>query len=372
MAKKNALKIKTLTLSWKHMTAITISNTKIGTEYPPFIVAEISANHNQSLERALQIVDAAKAAGAHAVKLQTYTADTITMNVQRNEFLISDKKSLWCGKTLYELYLEAYTPWEWHKPIFERCQKHGLIAFSTPFDESSVDFLEKLNVPCYKIASLEITYLDLIKKAASTGKPLIISTGTASLAEIDDAVAAARQSGCKDIVLLKCTSAYPASAEASNLLTLPHLAEGFGTVVGLSDHTPGIGVAIASIPLGARLIEKHFTLSRADGGLDSAFSLEPQELSALVVESGNAWRALGGVCYGPTESEKTTFLHRRSLYFSQDIPAGGIATKDNVRVIRPGLGLPPKEYEHILGLKLKHSVKRGDPVSWENFRYDEN
>lgn len=352
------------------MCTIAIANIKIGKEHPPFIVAEISANHNQSLERALEIVHAAKAAGAHAIKLQTYTADTITMDVPRSEFLISDPKSLWFGKTLYALYQEAYTPWDWHKPIFERCRELGLIAFSTPFDESSIDFLEELDVPCYKIASLEITYIDLIRKAAATGKPLIISTGTASLAEIDDAVRAARQSGCQDIILLKCTSAYPASAEASNLLTLPHLAESFGTLVGLSDHTPGIGVALASIPLGATLIEKHFTLARADGGLDAAFSLEPPELSALVKESANAWRALGKISYGPTESEKTTFQHRRSLYFSTNSPAGKVIKPEDIRIIRPGLGLASKEYEHIIGLELKHAVQRGDPVSWECFKMD--
>lgn len=351
------------------MTSINIGKYRIGPDHPPFIVAEMSANHNHSLDRALQIVDAAYAAGAHAVKLQTYTADTITIDKREGAFLISDPKSLWYGKTLYELYQEAYTPWEWHEPIFQRCQQHGIVYFSTPFDNTAVDFLESLNVPCYKIASLEITDLRLIHKTASTGKPLIMSTGGATLEEIDDAVNTARKAGCRNLILMKCTSAYPAPPESSNLLTLPNLANTFKTSVGLSDHTPGIGAAIASIALGACVIEKHFTLSRADEGVDAAFSVEPDELEALVEEGKRAWQALGKIFYGPTEAELSSLKFRRSLYFVRDLKSGDIITEDDIRSIRPGEGLPPKEYDHVLGLKVCCDVKRGDPVRWENLHH---
>lgn len=344
---------------------IAIDAHKIGPRHPPFIVAEISANHNQSLKRALQLVDAAKAAGVHAVKLQTYTADTITLDIHEGDFLIQDPKSLWAGRSLYDLYQEAYTPWEWHQEIFQYCRKIGLTVFSTPFDATAVDFLEKLQAPCYKIASLEIVDHALIKKAASTGKPLIMSTGGATRSEIEEAVNVARGTGCKEIILLKCTSTYPATPKDSHLRTLPHLAEDFAVHVGLSDHTLGIGAAIASIPFGSCLIEKHLTLSRSDGGLDAAFSLEPDEFKALVIESKRAWEALGTVHYGPTESEETSLTLRRSLYFVKDLKAGEVITDSHIRSIRPGKGLPPKELPHLIGLRVSQAVKRGDAVRWE-------
>ena len=274
---------------------ITINNRKIGPDQPPFIIAEMSGNHNQSLERALEIVDAAAKTGAHALKIQTYTPDTMTIDLDEREFHISDPKSLWEGHSLYKLYGEAYTPWEWHKPIFDRARELGIIAFSTPFDDTAVDFLESLDVPCYKIASFENTDLPLIRRVAATGKPLIISTGMASIAELDDTVKAAREAGCKDLILLKCTSTYPATASNTNILTIPHMRELFGCEVGLSDHTMGVGVSVASVALGATVIEKHFTLNRADGGVDSTFSMEPAEMTQLVLETERAWQALGKV-----------------------------------------------------------------------------
>ena len=282
--------------------SINIAGRHIGTDFPPFVIAEMSGNHNQSLDRALEIVDAAAKAGAHAIKLQTYTADTITLNVRGGCFEINDRDSLWAGKNLHELYKQAYTPWEWHEPIMERAREQGLICFSSPFDETAVDFLEGLDVPAYKIASFENNHLPLISKAASTGKPLIVSTGMATLAELEQAVNAARNAGCNNLILLKCTSSYPASPVNTNISTIPHLKTLFQTEVGLSDHTMGIGVPLASISLGATVIEKHFTLSRAEGGVDSAFSLEPDELSALVIESKRAWQSLGSITYGPTEA----------------------------------------------------------------------
>ena len=264
----------------------------------------MSGNHNQSLDRALAIVEAAAEAGVHAVKLQTYTADTLTIDADTDEFFIKDSKSLWKGQSLYKLYQKAYTPWEWHKPIFDKCKELGIICFSTPFDESAVDFLESLGTPAYKIASFENNHLPLIRKAASTGKPLIISTGMATIAELDEAVKTAREAGCRDIVLLKCTSTYPSMPEDTNLMTIPHLKQLFNIEVGLSDHTLGIGVAVAGVALGATVIEKHFTLNRADGGVDSAFSMEPDEMKQLVEETHKAWQALGKVSYGPTEKKR--------------------------------------------------------------------
>jgi N-acetylneuraminate synthase len=342
-----------------------IANRLIGREHKPFIIAEMSGNHNQSLERALAIVDAAAAAGAHGLKIQTYTADTITLDIKEGEFFLADPSSPWSGKSLYELYQEAYTPWEWHAAIFERARKHGMVPFSTPFDETAVDFLESLDAPCYKIASFENTDLPLIRKAAATGKPLIISTGMASAAELDETVRAAREAGCKDLILLKCTSTYPATPENSNLLTIPHLRELFQCQVGLSDHTMGIGVSVASVALGATVIEKHFTLSRADGGVDSTFSMEPHEMSALVVETERAWQALGTVRYGPTEAEQKSLRFRRSLYVAQDMQAGEVFTGLNLRRVRPGLGLSPKYYEVLLGRKVNRDVKKGTPASWD-------
>jgi len=279
----------------------------------PYIIAEMSGNHNHSLERALEIVDAAAASGVDALKIQTYTADTMTIDAPSDDFRILDPESLWSGQTLHALYEQAHTPWEWHGPIFERCRKHGIAGFSTPFDHSAVDFLESLDVPFYKIASFENGDLPLIRKVASTGKPIIISTGMASLAELEEAVTTARESGCPDVVLLKCTSAYPAPASDANLATIPHLRELFGVPVGLSDHTMGIGVAVAAVALGAQVIEKHFTLSRADGGVDSAFSMEPREMAALVVEARKASDAIGTISYGASEKEVASRTCRRSI-----------------------------------------------------------
>lgn len=344
---------------------IDIGGRKVGIGNVPFVIAEMSGNHNQSLERALEIVEAAAKTGAHAFKIQTYLPATMTLDLDEREFHISDPKSLWAGTSLYELYGKAYTPWEWHKPIFDRAHELGLIAFSTPFDDSAVDFLERLDVPCYKIASFENTDLPLIRRVAATGKPLIISTGMASVAELDEAVRTAREAGCLDLILLKCTSTYPATPENTNILTIPHLRELFGCEVGLSDHTMGVGVSIASVALGATVIERHFTLARADGGVDSAFSMEPVEMAQLVQEAERAWLALGHVSYGPIEAEKESLRYRRSLYVVKHLKAGDVLTRDNVRAIRPGLGLPPKYYEQVLGKIVKQDVKQGTALSWE-------
>lgn len=347
------------------MREIVIQGRGIGSGFAPFIIAEMSGNHNQSLERALEIVDAASAAGAHAVKLQTYTADTITLDVPEGDFFINDPGSLWKGSSLHKLYQQAYTPWEWHERIFQRCRELGMICFSTPFDETAVDFLETLEVPCYKIASFENTHLPLIRKIAATGKPIIMSTGMATIAELDEAVTTAREGGCGNLILLKCTSTYPATPESTNILTIPHMSELFGVQVGLSDHTMGVGVAVAAVALGATVIEKHFTLSRADGGVDSAFSMEPEEMRSLVVETERAWQALGKVSYGPTEKEKASLKFRRSLYVAQDMKAGDMFTTENLRIVRPGLGLPPKYYETFLGRSVRSAVEKGTPVRWD-------
>lgn len=341
-----------------------IADRLIGRNHAPLVIAEMSGNHNQSLERALEIVEAAAKAGAHALKIQTYTPDTMTIDLDEREFHISDPKSLWAGTSLYKLYGEAYTPWEWHRPIFDQARELGIIAFSTPFDDTAVDFLESLDVPCYKIASFENTDLPLIRRVAATGKPLIISTGMATVAELDETVRAAREAGCKDLVLLKCTSAYPATAANTNILTIPHLRELFGCEVGLSDHTMGVGVSVASVALGATVIEKHFTLNRADGGVDSTFSMEPAEMAQLVLETKRAWQALGQVSYGPTEAEKKSIQFRRSLYIVQDLNAGDVLTRENVRMIRPGLGLPTKYFEVVLGKTVKQDVNRGTALVW--------
>jgi pseudaminic acid synthase len=350
------------------MNEITIGNYKIGPGHPPFIIAEMSGNHNGSLKKALEIVDAAHRVGVHALKLQTYTADTITLDVRIGEFVITDQKSLWANKNLYELYQIAHTPWEWHKPIFDRCKELGMIVFSTPFDETAVDFLEKLDTPCYKIASLELVDLPLIAKAAATGKPMIMSVGGSTLGEINDAVDTARRAGCKDIILLKCTSAYPTSPRDSNLRTIPHLAASFNTLVGISDHTLSLGVPIASVALGACVIEKHFVMSRSEGGVDSAFSLEPEEFKSLVEESRKAWESLGKVQYGMLDSEKTTLSHRPSLYFVEDLLEGEVIKPHHIRSVRPGSGLPPKEFETIIGLQLAQKATKGMPVNWKCFK----
>lgn len=344
---------------------IQLGDVTIGLNYKPFIIAEMSGNHNHSLERALEIVEAAAAAGAHALKLQTYTADTITLDVEEGEFLIEDKDSLWKGKSLYQLYREAYTPWEWHERIMNRSRELGMLCFSTPFDETAVDFLEDLNVPAYKIASFENIHLPLIKKVASTGKLMIISTGLATIAELDETVRTIREAGCEKFVLLKCTSAYPATAANCNLITIPHMRKLFNCEVGLSDHTMGVGVSVAAVAHSATIIEKHFTLCRDDGGVDSAFSLEPEEMQQLVIETERAWQAIGKVKYGPTEAEKGSLTFRRSLYIARDMKAGDELTSESLRVVRPGLGLPPKYYDVLLGRRVKKDVKKGIAVNWD-------
>jgi pseudaminic acid synthase len=346
------------------MKDIQIENYSIGSQHKPFIIAEMSGNHNQSLERALAIVDAAAEAGAHAVKLQTYTPDTMTIDVKGGLFDINDSTSLWAGRNLYELYKEAHTPWEWHKPVFEHARKKGLIVFSTPFDETAVDFLDELNVGAYKIASFENTDVPLLKKVASTGKPVIMSTGLSNISDIDEAVRLLRSEGCNDIILLKCTSTYPASPESTNLLTIPHMSDMFGVHVGLSDHTMGIGAAIAAVALGARVIEKHFTLRRADGGVDSAFSIEPGELKSLVTESERAFLALGKIYYGIQEQEEKSLRYKRSVYAVKNIKQGDVFTNENIRVIRPGDGLPPKYYEKLIGKTASADISAGTPLSW--------
>ena len=344
---------------------IKIEGKLIGPSHKPFIIAEMSGNHNQSLAQALEIVDAAAKAGADALKIQTYTPDTMTLDIDAREFHISDPDSLWSGISLYQLYTQAYMPWEWHKPIFDRARELDIIPFSTPFDNTSVDFLESLNVPCYKIASFENTDLQLIRRVASTGKPLIISTGMASVAEIDDAVKIAREAGCEDIVLLKCTSTYPATPSNTNILTIPHMRELFDCEVGLSDHTLGLGVSVASVALGATVIEKHFTLNRSDGGVDSAFSMEPEEMSRLIIETERAWQALGKINYGTTASEEKSKIFRRSLYVVKDMKAGEFFGSSNLRSIRPGLGLATKYIDCFIGKKIKRDTKKGTPLSWD-------
>jgi len=352
-------------LGGKRMREITVENRKIGQGHPPFIIAEMSGNHNQSLDKALEIVCAAKKAGVDALKMQTYTPETMTLDVDEKEFMINEPGNLWQGKSLYQIYKKAYTPWEWHEKIFNLAHNLRLNIFSSPFDETAIDFLEELDVQLYKISSFENTDIPLIKKVAATGKPMIISTGMATVAELDETVRAAREAGCKELILLKCTSTYPATAGNTNISTIPHMRELFGVQVGLSDHTMGTGVAVASVALGATVIEKHFTLSRADGGVDSAFSMEPDEMAALVVETERAWQAVGNVTYGPTEVEKASLKFRRSIYVAKDIEAGEEFTKDNIKVIRPGYGLEPKYYEQVLKIKANKVLTAGTPLSWE-------
>ena len=343
-----------------------ISNRLIGESYPPFIIAEMSGNHNQSLGRALEIVEAAAYSGVDAIKLQTYRPDTITLDVKGGNFDINDNNSLWNGRNLYDLYSEAYTPWEWHKDIFAKAKDLGLICFSSPFDESAVDFLMDLNAPAFKIASFENNHIPLIKYAAKTGKPLIISNGMATISELDEAVSAAKKSGCDELVLLKCTSTYPAKAENSNLLTIPHMKDLYKCQVGLSDHTFGLGAAAAATALGATVIEKHFTLSRSDGGVDSAFSLEPDEMKQLVYETKNAWLSLGEIKYGPTNSEKSSALYKRSIYVSEDISKGSKFNAKNIKIVRPGDGLEPKYWDLIMGQKSSKDLKKGTPLKFES------
>ncbi|MBT9585611.1 pseudaminic acid synthase [bacterium] len=337
----------------------------IGASHPPFVIAEMSGNHNQSLERALQLVEAAAQCGAHALKLQTYTAETITLDVEGGAFKIDDPSSPWHGQTLHQLYRQACTPWEWHEAIFRRGRQLGLVVFSSPFDESAVDFLESLDCPCYKIASFENVHLPLIRKASSTGKPLILSTGLAHVGELQEAVQVARSAGCQNLTLLKCTSAYPAQPSDLNLRTIPHMRDLFGVEVGLSDHTLGHSAALAAVALGATVIEKHLTLRRSDGGVDSTFSLEPHEMAELVQASHSVWEGMGGVFYGPTAREINSLQFRRSLYISADLRAGQTLDASNVRVVRPGLGLHPRYLDTVLGRKVTRDVSKGTPVQWD-------
>lgn len=330
----------------------------------PYLIAEMSGNHNQSLDRALAIVDAAAGSGADAVKLQTYTADTMTLDLRTEGFVIDDSGSPWAGRQLHDLYKEAHTPWEWHEAIIRRAHEHGIECFSSPFDDTAVDFLESLRVPAYKIASFENTDLPLIRRVARTGKPIIISTGMASVAEIAEAVTTARGEGCSDIILLKCTSTYPATPENTNIRTIANMKETFGCTVGLSDHTMGCGVAVASVAFGATVIEKHFTLDRADGGVDSSFSLEPQEFAVLRTELDRAWQSLGRIEYGGSQAEVKSRAFRRTIYISRAMKAGDVFSTENLRIVRPGFGLPPKYFDLVLGKHIVEDAPAGTPMSW--------
>ncbi len=346
------------------MDNINLGGRMIGENYEPFIIAEMSGNHNQSIDKALSIIDMAADAGAHAIKLQTYTADTLTINVSHGDFFIADKDSLWKGNKLYDLYKEAHTPWEWHKKLFEKAKQRNLICFSTPFDESSVDFLEKLDVPAYKIASFENNHLPLLKNVARTGKPVIMSTGISTIADIEIAVKTLRDNGCKDLMLLKCTSTYPATPENTNLITIPHMSRLFNCHVGLSDHTHGIGVSVAAVALGARVIEKHFTTSRSEGGVDAAFSMEPHEFKSLVDETKRAFLALGEIKYGILEDEKKSLTFKRSIYIVEDMKTGDVFTEQNIRIIRPGFGLAPKYFDMLLGKKINCDAIKGTALTF--------
>lgn len=342
-----------------------INGREISLNTPPYVIAEMSANHNGSLESAFQIIKKAQQSGADAVKIQTYTPDTMTLNCNASDFQIHG--GLWDGRTLYDLYGEAYTPWEWHKELFDYAKKMGVTIFSSPFDKTAVDFLENLNVPAFKIASFEIVDLPLIKYVASTEKPLIISTGMANDEEIEEAITAAREGGCKDLAILHCVSGYPAPASDYNLRTIPDMINRFGLVTGLSDHTLDNTTAIASVALGASIIEKHFTLNRSGGGPDDSFSLEPSELAALCHDSKTVWSALGRVDYGRKSSEVGNVKFRRSLYFVKDLRSGDILTPDSIRSVRPGFGLPPKFFDQIIGKQLKKIASKNTPVDWSYF-----
>ncbi|MBN8235729.1 pseudaminic acid synthase [Halobacillus kuroshimensis] len=341
-----------------------IQGRRIGSGHPPFIIAEMSGNHNQSLTRALTMVDHAAACGVDALKIQTYKPETMTLSSTRPDFVIKDEQSQWDGKKLYDLYEEAKTPWEWHEKVFSRCREAGIIGFSTPFDESAVDFLEACHVPLYKISSFENTDLSLIEKVVKTGKPVIISTGMASLSEVEDMVKTVRDSGGSQFVLLKCTSTYPAPPAHSNISTIPHMAQTFSCPVGLSDHTLGIGAAVGSVALGASVIEKHFVLDRSEGGVDASFSLEPSEMKQLVQESKNVWQAMGRISYGDTPEDERARNYRRSLYISKDVKKGETFTDENIRAVRPGYGLLPKYKSVFLGKRAPFAISKGTPLSW--------
>jgi pseudaminic acid synthase len=347
---------------------IKIGHITISPNHKPFVIAEMSGNHNQSLDRAFALVDAAAEAGAHALKLQTYTADTITFNSKSDEFVIKDENSIWKNQNLHQLYQQAYTPWEWHKSIFDRAKSLGMLAFSSPFDLTSVEFLESLEVPCYKIASFENTDHILLKRVAQTGKPVIMSTGVSSIADIQESVKVLRANGCKELVLLKCTSTYPATPESTNLRTIPHIRELHNCQVGLSDHTMGIGASVAAVALGAVVLEKHFTLRRADGGVDSTFSLEPEELKNLVIESERAFLAMGKVSYELSEKEQKSLQFKRSLYVVEDMKMGDLFTPQNVRSIRPAHGLHTRYYEDIITKKASKDIQAGTALAWELIR----
>jgi pseudaminic acid synthase len=345
---------------------IQIGDRLVGADHEPFVIAELSGNHSQQLDIALAMVDAAAQAGAHAIKLQTYTADSMTLDVESDDFVIQEQDSLWNGEKLHVLYQKAATPYEWHQPLFDKAKSLGMLAFSSPFDEQAVDFLDDLNVPCFKIASFELTDLPLIRKAASKKKPLILSTGMASLTEIEQAMNVAKLAGCDDIILLKCTSTYPALASNTNLNTIPHLRDAFGCQVGLSDHTAGIGASVAAVALGASVIEKHFVLDRNAGGVDAAFSLEPQELTLLVSETKTAWQAMGEVRYGGTAEEEMSKQYRRSIYVCRDIGAGETFSADNLKIVRPAFGLAPKHWDNVLGKVAKQDLPLGTALGWEH------
>ena len=345
------------------MNNMKIGNRSIGENFPPFIIAEMSGNHNGDIKRALALVKAAAESGAHALKLQTYTADTITIDHEGGLFTINDENSLWHGRNLYELYEEAHTPWEWHKEIFDYANSLGMLAFSSPFDETAVDFLESLNVPAYKIASFESNHFPLLKKVAETGKPILISSGTSKINELYESVQYLKSCGAKDIIIFKCTSTYPATPENTNVKTIPVLQSIFpDCVIGLSDHTMGIGASVSAVALGARVIEKHFTLSRAEGGVDSAFSLEPAELNSLAIETERAYLSLGSVQLSTQKAEEKSVQFKRSIYVVKDIEEGEEFTTDNIRVIRPGDGMEPKYYESTLGKKANKAWKRGQAL----------
>lgn len=347
------------------MTEIKIGNRLIGAKQPPFIIAELSGNHDQSLDKALAMVDAAAKCGADAIKIQTYTADSMTLDISYGDFVIQDADNLWQGQSLHDLYQKAMTPWNWHKTIFDRAASHGMLAFSTPFDLAAVEYLEQLNTPCYKIASFENSDHGLLAAVAKTGKPIIMSTGMATQSELAESVEVLRKHGCTELILLKCTSHYPADPVDANLATIPHLAALFDCQVGLSDHTAGIGVAVASVVLGATVIEKHFVLDRSEGGVDAEFSIEPAEFSALVKECQRAAVALGKVTYGGTEKEQASRKYRRSLYIAQDMQAGDVFTIHNLRSVRPGFGLEPKYLPMLLGKPIKKTANKGTPMSWD-------
>ncbi|UPW20163.1 pseudaminic acid synthase [Agarivorans sp. TSD2052] len=349
------------------MQVITIAGKTISSNDKPFIIAELSGNHQRDFSIAKEMIKQAAEAGVDAIKLQSYTADSMTLDTDKEGFVIRDSSNLWQGKNLHSLYAEAATPYEWHEALFSYAKSLGLIAFSSPFDKEAVDMLEGLNVPCYKVASFENNDLPLIEYIAKTGKPIILSTGMASLAEIDEAVRTIRAQGNQQIILLKCTSTYPASAQNTNLATIAHMQQSFDCLVGLSDHTLGIGVSVASMVMGASVIEKHFVLDRNAGGVDAAFSLEPAELTSLVIECNNAKLALGEVRYGGTEAEEKSKMYRRSIYVSCNIKAGELFTPNNLKIVRPGLGMPPKYWETVLGRKASRDLDKGTPLSWELF-----